>query len=95
MKMMDIFREANNCFRSSFAGKLSCFPGNILGNSTRRKFGDEYEARRSMASQQENPAAQGDQAQIPVFICSLAMPGVKCPLHIFEPRYRDEFYYLK
>lgn len=54
----------------------------------RRKFGEEYEARRSVASQQENPAAQGDQAQIPVFICSLAMPGVKCPLHIFEPRYR-------
>ena len=45
-----------------------------------------------MASQQENPAAQGDQAQIPVFICSLAMPGIKCPLHIFEPRYRDEFF---
>ena len=42
-----------------------------------------------MASQQENPAAQGDRAQIPVFICSLAMPGVKCPLHIFEPRYRN------
>ena len=58
----------------------------------RRKFGDEYEARRSVASQQENPAAQGDQAQIPVFICSLAMPGIKCPLHIFEPRYRDEFH---
>ena len=45
-----------------------------------------------MASQQENPAAQGDQAQIPVFICSLAMPGIKCPLHIFEPRYRDKCY---
>ena len=42
-----------------------------------------------MASQQENPAAQGDGAQIPVFICSLAMPGCKCPLHIFEPRYRN------
>ena len=26
--------------------------------------------------------------RIPVFCCSLALPGVKCPLHIFEPRYR-------
>jgi hypothetical protein len=39
-------------------------------------------------------AVAGDEAvgneavNVPVFICSLAMPGVKCPLHIFEPRYR-------
>ena len=71
---------------------MSGFLGNIC-YFNRRKFGDEYEARRSVASQQENPAAQGDQAQIPVFICSLAMPGIKCPLHIFEPRYRDELQY--
>ncbi len=26
--------------------------------------------------------------EIPIFICTLALPGVKCPLHIYEPRYR-------
>ncbi|KAM4621258.1 LON peptidase N-terminal domain and RING finger protein 1 [Polymixia lowei] len=25
---------------------------------------------------------------IPVFVCTVAYPGVPCPLHIFEPRYR-------
>lgn len=26
--------------------------------------------------------------QVPIFVCTLAVPKVKCPLHIFEPRYR-------
>ncbi|XP_077466610.1 LON peptidase N-terminal domain and RING finger protein 1-like [Stigmatopora argus] len=25
---------------------------------------------------------------IPIFVCTVAYPGVACPLHIFEPRYR-------
>ncbi|XP_056129310.1 LON peptidase N-terminal domain and RING finger protein 1 [Lampris incognitus] len=25
---------------------------------------------------------------IPIFVCTVAYPGVPCPLHIFEPRYR-------
>uniref|UniRef100_A0A3P8X375 LON peptidase N-terminal domain and ring finger 4 n=1 Tax=Cynoglossus semilaevis TaxID=244447 RepID=A0A3P8X375_CYNSE len=25
---------------------------------------------------------------IPVFVCTVAYPGISCPLHIFEPRYR-------
>uniref|UniRef100_A0A3Q2DBJ4 LON peptidase N-terminal domain and ring finger 4 n=1 Tax=Cyprinodon variegatus TaxID=28743 RepID=A0A3Q2DBJ4_CYPVA len=25
---------------------------------------------------------------IPIFVCTVAFPGVPCPLHIFEPRYR-------
>ncbi|XP_064181343.1 LON peptidase N-terminal domain and RING finger protein 1 [Anguilla rostrata] len=25
---------------------------------------------------------------IPIFVCTVAFPGVACPLHIFEPRYR-------
>lgn len=32
------------------------------------------------------PAEGG--VSIPVFVCSLGVPGVRCPLHIFEPRYR-------
>jgi len=30
----------------------------------------------------------GDNVEVPIFICSLAMPSVACPLHVFEPRYR-------
>lgn len=26
--------------------------------------------------------------EIPIFVCTLAVPGVACPLHIFEPRYK-------
>lgn len=30
----------------------------------------------------------GDENEIPVFVCTLGMPFVPCPLHIYEPRYR-------
>mmetsp|Transcript_45277 Transcript_45277/g.73738 ORF Transcript_45277/g.73738 Transcript_45277/m.73738 type:complete len:393 (-) Transcript_45277:211-1389(-) len=26
--------------------------------------------------------------ELPIFVCNIAYPGVSCPLHIFEPRYR-------
>eukprot|EP00435_Cladocopium_sp_Y103_P043661 s758_g12.t1 len=32
--------------------------------------------------------APGGAPVVPIFICSMAMPAVACPLHIFEPRYR-------
>ncbi|KAJ8281538.1 hypothetical protein COCON_G00040570 [Conger conger] len=25
---------------------------------------------------------------VPIFVCTVAFPGVSCPLHVFEPRYR-------
>ena len=25
---------------------------------------------------------------LPIFVCTLAFPGVPCPLHVFEPRHR-------
>lgn len=25
---------------------------------------------------------------IPIFVCTVAYPGMPCPLHVFEPRYR-------
>lgn len=25
---------------------------------------------------------------IPIFVCTMSFPGVACPLHVFEPRYR-------
>lgn len=34
-------------------------------------------------------AALREQASyLPLFVCTLMFPGVRCPLHIFEPRYR-------
>jgi len=36
--------------------------------------------------------AKGEQEEfdrvLPIFVCTLALPGIPCPLHIFEPRYR-------
>lgn len=41
------------------------------------------------AAGEEGADAEGEhRATIPIFICSLALPGVRCPLHVFEPRYR-------
>ncbi|NXS23667.1 LONF3 protein, partial [Mystacornis crossleyi] len=25
---------------------------------------------------------------IPIFVCTMSFPGIPCPLHVFEPRYR-------
>ncbi|CAD7936982.1 unnamed protein product [Amoebophrya sp. A25] len=36
----------------------------------------------------ENDEAPPPDAQIAVFVCSIAVPGVTCSLHVFEPRYR-------
>jgi hypothetical protein len=30
----------------------------------------------------------GDENQVPIFVCTLALPFIPCPLHIYEPRYR-------
>ncbi|XP_073505949.1 LON peptidase N-terminal domain and RING finger protein 1-like isoform X3 [Phyllobates terribilis] len=27
-------------------------------------------------------------SHVPIFVCTVAFPGVPCPLHVFEPRYR-------
>ncbi|XP_053574671.1 LON peptidase N-terminal domain and RING finger protein 1 isoform X2 [Bombina bombina] len=27
-------------------------------------------------------------SNVPIFVCTMAFPGVPCPLHVFEPRYR-------
>eukprot|EP00391_Amoebophrya_sp_Ameob2_P001940 CAMPEP_0179007572 /NCGR_PEP_ID=MMETSP0795-20121207/15234_1 /TAXON_ID=88552 /ORGANISM="Amoebophrya sp., Strain Ameob2" /LENGTH=1083 /DNA_ID=CAMNT_0020702559 /DNA_START=272 /DNA_END=3524 /DNA_ORIENTATION=- len=38
---------------------------------------------------QEQPLPEQESVSwIPVFVCSVAVPGVSCGLHVFEPRYR-------
>ena len=32
--------------------------------------------------------------RLPIFVCTLAFPGVPCPLHVFEPRHRYDSYNL-
>ncbi|CAD7928600.1 unnamed protein product [Amoebophrya sp. A120] len=35
-----------------------------------------------------SPEEEEEQTWIPIFKCSIAVPGVNCGLHVFEPRYR-------
>lgn len=58
----------------------------------RRHYGAESEERRAQIEADEAAAGgeerADDEVKIPIFVCSMAMPAVACPLHIFEPRYR-------
>ncbi|CAG0918954.1 unnamed protein product [Notodromas monacha] len=31
---------------------------------------------------------QGNEFRLPLFVCGVALPGLLCPLHVYEPRYR-------
>ncbi|KAF2747989.1 LON-domain-containing protein [Sporormia fimetaria CBS 119925] len=42
-------------------------------------------ARKHTVSEEERPEGALD---VPLFVCTLALPGMPCFLHIFEPRYR-------
>jgi Lon protease-like protein len=55
-----------------------------------RHFGSDYADRRRQVAREEAEAGTEatDDPEVPIFICSLAMPAVACSLHIFEPRYR-------
>mmetsp|Transcript_22398 Transcript_22398/g.51255 ORF Transcript_22398/g.51255 Transcript_22398/m.51255 type:complete len:539 (+) Transcript_22398:3-1619(+) len=49
----------------------------------------EYCERMVQVAAGEAAAGHGnDESLVPVFICNVAVPGVKCPIHVFEPRYR-------
>ncbi|XP_060064809.1 LON peptidase N-terminal domain and RING finger protein 3-like [Ylistrum balloti] len=53
-------------------------------------FGEELEIRRKIHEDEMEELSRmvTDQHEIPVFVCTMAFPGIPCPLHIFEPRYR-------
>lgn len=55
-----------------------------------RHFPAETEERKNQIEREEAAADGTTEGSIvvPIFICSMAMPSVACPLHIFEPRYR-------
>ena len=33
-------------------------------------------------------SCESGENEIPIFVCTLAVPGIACPLHVFEPRYK-------
>ncbi|XP_068181629.1 LON peptidase N-terminal domain and RING finger protein 1 [Antennarius striatus] len=45
-------------------------------------------AERSQVHEAEMAELSNLTQDIPIFVCTVAYPGVPCPLHIFEPRYR-------
>ena len=47
----------------------------------------EY-AERKKQQQEELKEIISSENEIPVFVCTLALPFAPCPLHIYEPRYR-------
>jgi hypothetical protein len=58
-------------------------------------FSEYYETRRLQITSELQRVAGlladgevGDEADIPIFVCTSAFPSVPCQLHIFEPRYR-------
>ncbi|XP_069131502.1 LON peptidase N-terminal domain and RING finger protein 3-like [Argopecten irradians] len=53
-------------------------------------FGEELALRKKIHEDEMEELSRmvTDQHEIPVFVCTLAFPGIPCPLHIFEPRYR-------
>jgi len=61
-----------------------------LESVARMWFKEEYaEAEREAVSEaQWEITGRREDNWIPIFVCMVAYPGVKCPLHVFEPRYR-------
>ncbi|OLQ13157.1 LON peptidase N-terminal domain and RING finger protein 1 [Symbiodinium microadriaticum] len=54
-----------------------------------RHFPSEVAERAFQIASAETAGGEGgEHPVVPIFICSMAMPSVACPLHIFEPRYR-------
>ncbi|XP_061189367.1 LON peptidase N-terminal domain and RING finger protein 1-like [Saccostrea echinata] len=62
-----------------------------LENILKTYFPEEHEARKKIHEDELVELAkmgEDEKHHIPIFVCTLAFPGVTCPLHIFEPRYR-------
>eukprot|EP00045_Choanoeca_perplexa_P014968 m.180239 g.180239 ORF g.180239 m.180239 type:complete len:696 (+) comp16853_c0_seq7:896-2983(+) len=59
-------------------------PVRVLHDLTRKLY-PEILAQRDLERQAELDEMQ---AWMPVFVCNTALPSVRCPLHVFEPRYR-------
>ncbi|XP_020652601.3 LON peptidase N-terminal domain and RING finger protein 1 [Pogona vitticeps] len=45
-------------------------------------------AERKLIHQTEMAELSNLTKSIPIFVCTMSFPGIECPLHVFEPRYR-------
>lgn len=60
-----------------------------LENIVKSFFPTELERRKQIYEEEMSKLARvEDNCEIPVFVCTFACPTIRCPLHIFEPRYR-------
>lgn len=63
----------------------------FVDESTRRLLPLEYAERQKLHEKEmEELSGFPDSRvpEVPVFVCTLALPSIPCPLHVFEPRYR-------
>ncbi|CAB4011458.1 LON peptidase N-terminal domain and RING finger 2 [Paramuricea clavata] len=62
----------------------------VLESLCMLKFKDEYQTRRLAYEKEllEFSRCESNKDEIPIFVCTLAVPDIACPLHIFEPRYK-------
>lgn len=62
-------------------------PTVLLQEITSRLFTQQL-AERKQVHETEMAELSNLTKDIPIFVCTVAYPGIPCPLHIFEPRYR-------
>lgn len=74
------------------AGSLKMEVTDVLQQVLMKHFPADYHERSKMFEEKINALSSsvgnGQNPQVPIFVCTLAFPKVPCPLHIFEPRYR-------
>jgi len=65
-------------------------PNEFIESSMRRLLPVEYQERKVLQQVEINEFGGGMENAnvIPIFVCTVSLPGIPCPLHVFEPRYR-------
>ena len=65
-------------------------PNEFIESSMRRLLPAEYQERKILQQVEISEFGGGMENAniIPIFVCTVSLPGIPCPLHVFEPRYR-------
>ena len=65
-------------------------PNEFIDASMKRLIPVDYQERKNLQQQEMSEFGGGTENAnvIPVFVCTVSLPGIPCPLHVFEPRYR-------
>ena len=65
-------------------------PNEFIESSMRRLLPAEYQERKHLQQVEISEFGGGMENAnvIPIFVCTVSLPGIPCPLHVFEPRYR-------